>query len=565
MADSIKVVALGGLDESGRDCYVVEINDDIFVFDCGLSFPDKSTPGIDYFIPNDDYLVENKDRLKAYILTHGHDENIGGILYLYNQAPAPIYCTNATKTILLAEAEFTHVKVPKFNFVIIEPSSTQVIAGHTFQFFQTAHNAPKSFGVALETDRGNIVYTSDFIVDYTVDDPDYYFDLNKLSSIAEKGTLLLMTESKGANGHGYCSPHHKLTSVIEKYFTNNDNRIFIALFYQNLFRITEVFNLCKTHHKKIYPYDAFTRRFLDILFKENSTMPIKKEDLLSKEDLLRARQRDVVVLMLGQGDELYSSIISLAKHENEDKRVVLTKDDTFIVAAIPNPSFESIATRTIDYLYRAGCEVVWPAKKKVISMHAEQDDLKLMLSLLRPKYYLPVRGSYVNLMHNAKLALSMGIGLNHSNVFILDNGTQLVFNEDKVQLLSNINNRIHAWPTMVDGLGYIKEGEELVDDRKKLSVDGVTILAATVSKSKHKIIAGPDCQMRGFVFAKDAEPILKSISNIFVEEINNILVLPNFNFDFEPYYEEIEERIKKWIRRENGREPLVMLDVIVID
>ncbi len=562
--DTIKLVALGGLDENGRDCYVVEVNDDLFVFDCGVSFPDKDTPGIDYFIPNEDYLVENRDRIKAYILSHAHDETMGGILYLYRHAPAPVYCTLSTRAVLLAMGEFNGVKIPPFDFRIVDPTSTVDIAGHTFHFFQTAHNSPKSMGICLETDRGNIIYTSDFIVDYTVDSPEFYFDLNALSRIAEKPTLLLMTESKHADYAGYTAPKHRLKPRVEKYFSGSESRIFICLFYQNLYRLYEIFSLCKTYRKKIYPYDDFTRRYLDILLENDRQNVFRKEDLLGKEDLLRARQQDLVILMLGKETDLYTSIHSLAARTNPDKRIILNKDDTFIVAAVPHAIDESVATRSIDYLYRTGCNVVWLKSKQIIPMHPGQDDIKLMLSLLRPKYYIPVRGSFVNLMHNARLALSMGIGLNHSNVFVLDNGSQVVWKDDRVDIISKDNGFIHTLPSMVDGLGYIKGGDnELVQDRKKLSVDGVCVLAATVSRSKMKIVAGPDCQMRGFVFVKDAEPILRSVSNIFVEEVNKLLA--EGIVDIEANSAPIEERIKRTIRRENGRDPLIVLSVPVVD
>ena len=207
--DKIKVFALGGLDENGRDCYVVEINDDIFVLDAGVSLPDKNIPGVDYLLPNASYLIENKSRIVAYIMTHGHDENMSALKYFYKSAPAPIYCTEATKYIMEGQAKLQGVKT-KMDFITIQPSGQTVIANHIVKFFQTMHNAPYSCGVAIETNRGNIVYTGDFIVDYDVSDPAFIFDLQALSRISEQPTLLLLTESKKATSPGYCSPRHKI-------------------------------------------------------------------------------------------------------------------------------------------------------------------------------------------------------------------------------------------------------------------------------------------------------------------------------------------------------------------
>lgn len=564
MADRVRVCPLGGLDEIGRDCYVLEINDDIFVLDFGLSFADKTIPGIDYLLPNNDYIVENKHRVKAYILTHGHDEVMGGIKYLYSKAPAPIYCTFATRLTVLGQCSINGIKNVNFNFVEVKPTSTHVIAGHKVHFFQTCHNAPHSFGVVIETDRGNIIYSGDFIIDYTVMDKEFYFDLNALSTIAETPTLLLMCESKAADRDGFCAPKHRLIPRVEKYFSNSDKRIFICTFWQNLYRVAEIFKMCRQNKKKVYPYDKYTREIVDLIINSNQTDAIKREDILKEADLLRVRQQDVVILILGKETELYETLSALSERKNEDRRIVLGQNDLFIISSVAIPYLETLATQAADSLYRTGCEVVWIKKKELLPMHAHQDDIKLLLSLLRPKYYLPVRGSFVNLMANAKLALSMGIGLSHSNVFIIDNGMQLVIDEqEKALIIPNDYNKIPIHPIMVDGLGISKLGHEVVQDRMKLSIDGVVVIAASISKKTREIVAGPDCQMRGFVFVKEAEPILKTISQIFVEEVNNVLASGSLNFD--PALEIVKDRTKKFIRRENGREPFILPIVIMLD
>lgn len=223
-----------------------------------------------------------------------------------------------------------------------------------------------------------------------------------------------------------------------------------------------------------------------------------------------------------------------------------------------------MATRSLDSLYRTGCEVVWLNHKVLFPMHAHLDDLKVFLSLLKPKFYLPVRGSFVNLMSNAKLALSMGIGLNHSNVFILDNGMQLIFDEGtRPHMVSNETNNINISPVLVDGTGISKVGSDVIEERRELGFDGAVVVAATISIKEKKIIAGPDCQMRGFVFVKEAEPLLKSISNIFVEEVNNALTTSP-KFETSKVENVIRERAKRFIRRENGREPMILPIIIEV-
>lgn len=562
MPEKIKVFALGGLDEEGRDCYVVEINDDIFVLDAGMSLPDKTIPGIDSLLPNYTYLIENKNRIKAYIITHGHDEVMGALKYFYSEAPAPIYCTESTARFLTVQARLYSVKV-NFKFIVVKPTDQAIISGRKVRFFQTCHNMSYSFGVAINTDRGNIIYTSDFIVDYTVKDKAYLFDLKGLAKIEEESeTFLLMSESKSANVDGYCAPHHRIVSRVEKYFAG-DRRIFISCFWENVFRISEILELAKNHHKKIFLYDEYTTRVLEHM-QEAHVIEIDKSLIVSNEDFLRVRKNDLVILILGVGEDIFNEMTNLSMRRNNDKRITLDKDDVFIVGSIPTETYEVLATRSIDSLYRTGAEVLWLKRKDVPAMHGRKDDLKFFLSFLRPKYYLPVRGSYTNMIENAKLALGMEIGLNHMNVFILDNGMQVVFDEKpRPTIVPNEVNGIKISPIMVDGTGVSTVGAEVIEDRKRLGIDGVVIIASTVSKNKRQIIAGPDCQMRGFVYVKEAEPLLKSIAQIYIEEVNLALQedVPNFALA----QETIKDKAKKFIKRENGREPLVIVSIIEID
>ena len=562
MADKIKVFALGGLDEEGRDCYVVEVNDDIFVLDCGMSLPDKTIPGIDSLLPNCTYLIENKERVKAYIITHGHDEVMGALKYFYDHAPAPIYCTESTARFMTLQARLYQVDV-KFKFVVMKPTDQTMIAGRKVYFFQTCHNMSYSFGVAINTDRGNIVYTSDFIVDYTVKDKAYLFDLKGLARIEEESeTFLLMSESKSANVDGYCAPHHRIINRVEKYFSM-DKRIFISCFWENVFRISEILELSKIHHKKIYLYDDYTSKVLNYL-KEAHVIDFDTSILVSNEDFLRVRRNDLVILILGVGEDIFNEMSDLSMRRNNDKRITLDENDIFIVGSIPTETFEVIATHAIDSLYRTGADVLWLKRKDVPAMHGRKDDLKFFLSFLRPKYYLPVRGSYTNMIENAKLALDMGIGLNHMSVFIMDNGMQLVFDDKpRPTIIPNEVNQIKTEPVLVDGTGVSTVGAEIIEDRKKLGIDGVVVIASTVSLSKRQIIAGPDCQMRGFVFVKEAEPLLKSISQIYVEEVE--LALKEDYPNFALAEQTIKDKAKRFIKRENGREPLVLVSIIEVE
>ena len=555
MGDRIKVFALGGLDESGRACYVVEINNDIFVLDAGVSLPDKTIIGVDCLLPNFDYLLKNKDRVRAYIMTHGHDESIGALKFIYKKVPAKIYCTNSTKVVLNGQLVIHHFEPVYFDFDIVNPSDTRIIANRKVTFFQTCHNAANSFGVAINTTQGNIIYTSDFIINFSTDEPNYRFDLAAASELAKEQTLLLMADSKGASRKGYCSPNHRISDQVEKYFKLGQ-RLYFVCYWQNMYRIREIGRLAKMYNKKIYCYDEYTETVINKMFIANGLIPITADSIVKKEDFLRVRKSDLLILIVGHSDDIFDEITALAHGKNADSRIKIEKDDIFVNVAVPRPSFETIATRSMDEIYRTGCDVVWIKNKNVKAMHACEDDLRFILNMFKPKYYFPVTGHYTGLMDNAKLSLSLGIGLNHMNVFVLDNGMQLIFEENKRPIvLPNEATDVDVAPMLVDGKGVAKASDEIIEVRQKLGIDGAVIIAATVSLKDKMIVAGPDCQMRGFVFVRDAEPLLKSISQIFVEEVTVALREDKPNFDAAK--ELITERVKRFIKRENGREPYI--------
>lgn len=558
MADRIKVFALAGLDEDGRDCYVIEINNDIFVLEAGSSLPDKTIPGVDFLLPNLDYLIKNKERVKAYIITHGHDEAFGALAFFYKYAPAPVYCTKSTMTIMEGQFSISEAKV-QINYHLVNPSDDVLIANRRVRFFQTCHNAVNSFGVAISTSQGNIIFTSDFIINFATNETSYRFDLAMASDLAKEETLLLMAESKAADKNGYCSPKHRISDLVEKYFKLN-KRMFVAAYWQNMYRIREILRLARKYNKQVYCYDQYTATVLKyVLNAAGATSTIN--EFVSKENLLRVKSSDLLVLMVGHSDDIFKEIAALSAGLNADKRLKLGTDDIFMNVAVPRPIYETIATRSMDSVYRTGCQVVWLKGKDVHAMHAQEDDLRFVLNIFKPKYYLPVRGHYTKIMENAKLAVSLGIGLNHMNVFVMDNGMQLIFEEGRrpIVLPAEVTG-IDVSPVLVDGKGLTKDGTDLIAMRQKLGVDGAVIIAATVSLSEKKIIAGPDCQMRGFVYVKEAEPLLKSVTQIFVEEINAALLRGT---DIEEAKNTIKDRARWFIRRENGREPLIEPIVIV--
>jgi len=550
MSDKIRLFALGGLDEDGKNCNVVEINGDIFVVGCGIRYPDKTMPGIDYVIPNFDYLKEHKDRVKAYLLTHGHDDEMGALAYLYKDVPAPVYGSRVTLTMLKIFTQHVNLDPKIYDLHFVEPSSTFTVAGRQISYFQTSHNIAQSSGIAISTTYGNVVFSSDFVVENNAS-PNYLHDMNAIAKISEKPTLALLTESVYSSHAGYTAPDYKLTPIIEQTVKDAEGRVFIAIFSPNFYNIDEVITLAINSKKKIIPFDEETANTIAAM-QSCGQLLIPRDNFAPIDDLNRFRARDIIVLMLGYSIRLYAKIALLAAGQNEGKQVSLSETDTFVVACPSNDNTEIEATDALDELYRSGCHVLNVPKKKFLRMHASEEDLKMMIGLFKPKYYIPVKGFFKDLLHNAQVALSMGINLNHQNVFLLENGLSIILDETGGRLFDE---KISHGDVMIDGIGVGDVGTNVIADREKLA-EGVVVLALTISKSHKKIVAGPDVQMRGLVFVKDADAILRDVSKIFVATVEENLLQPGYDLD--GIKQNVYEKCLRAIRRQTGKEPMVL-------
>ena len=557
MNDRIRIVALGGLDERGKSCYTIDINGDIFVIGSGLRFPDRTTPGIDYIIPNFSYLIENKERVKAYFLPHGHDDEIGGLAYLYKDAPAPVFGSKVTLAMMRNFLRHVGVSETQFEFHEVTPSCTFKVAGREISFFQTSHNIALSSGIAINTSYGNIVFTSDYVVENNAT-KNYLGDMASLSAIAEKNpTLALLTPSIYAERPGYTAPKYKLKPIIERNVENAVGRVFIALYSLNFYNIDEVISLAIQTKKKIIPYDDDTTETIRAM-QECGQLLIPRENYGSVDDINRYRDQDIIVLMLGYHPKIYHKIALLAAGQTEAGRPIHLKETDLFINAVPADDNEELeATDALDELYRSGCNVYNITKKEFRKMHASEEDLKMMISLFRPKYYVPVKGFFKDLLNNAKVAVNTGTGLNHSNIFLLENGMSLLFDETGGHILQE--NITHG-DIMIDGIGVGDVSRAVIEDREKLS-QGVVIISVSVSKETRKVVAGPDVQARGIVFARDGEVLLRDVTKIFMACLEEGL---NNNDTFDTIKEGCHERCSRAIRRMTGKEPLLIPVIVEI-
>lgn len=557
MSDKVKVFALGGLDEIGKDLICVEINDDIFILECGLKYPDKTAPGVDYIIPNTNYLKNNKHRVKAYLLTHGHDMSVSGIAYMYKDVPAPIYCTNATKIIIEAFCEHIKLSGLNFKFNLVEPSSNVRINNRKVSFFQTANNMANSFGICIDSDVGNIVFVSDFVIDHNTD-RHFFNDIRTVGKLSDKNTLLLMCGSIYADRPGYTAPRYKLGPLLDPIIKDINGRLFIATSATDAYNFSEIIKMARKYKKVIIPYtkssyNDFTRlcHILDI--------DISQCNMGEIEDINRYSSKEVLVFVTGYGSSLFKEIIELAQGRS-NKRINLSEKDTFIQAVRVSNETEVIATDTLDILYKTGCNVHNFKNSSFLNMHASEEDLKAMIALFQPKYYLPIEGSYRNLLSNARMSVNMGIGLTHGSVFVLDNGMILEFIEGKARLLKET---IEVGDILVDGKGIGDIDTSIIEERQKIRQDGVVIIGMGISRIKKQIVAGPDIQMRGFVMLKESEPLLKSITLVLEKTLLEELKRPSFSLENIKY--NVSEVITRHIRKETGKMPLIVPFITIIE
>ncbi len=548
MEENVKIFALGGLDEKGKNLYVVEINNDIFVLDCGIKYPEKSMPGIDSVMADITYLKNNKERVKAYIMTHYHNDVIGALPYVLKEVQAPVYATKRTCFYIMETAKNAYINLDGYKFIEVEKDSRVNIAGYEVTLFSMTHSAGDNVGIAIKTNYGNIVYSSDFIFDFSAS-KSFECNLNLLTKIADEGVLCLMSESEGCEIQGYTAPNHKVTPNIEKYF-REQGRIIISMYSQSAYGITEVIELTRKYNRKLCIYNRSMQKIIKGL--KNIGLFMDIDDLIVDYSYLDSHD-DVVILVCGIGKRVFRELTKLVDG-NIDKNFALRSTDIVIVNTQPVSGLEIMAANTFDALYTSPAKVVVLPKKSVSSMHAHSEDIKMLLNILKPKYFMPVKGEYRSLLANAMLAVDLKMGFDYSNVVVFDNGMVLKFVNGIKDNFSN--EQIDTGDIYIDGLGVGDVENHVIITRQKMADNGVVILGATVSKEQRKVIAGPDVQMRGFIFVRDADNLVKDISTVFIDTLNEYL---NTEMqDLEECKKRIKEKVIFKIKKSTGKDPLII-------
>lgn len=554
----IKVFALGGLDEADKNMYVLQINEDILILDCGCGYPAKPIPGVDFVVCGYDWLKERKDHIRAYILTHAHDDRILGMPYIYQDCPAPIITTKFTAKIL--EFYTAQLGMPtKYKYQFVEKNGFIDVAGYKMQICFTTHSMPFSFGFSLMTDQGQIMYPSDCVIDWSVIHPAFKTDFASLLNNPLRDVLLLLNDSTNAEITGHNSPNYRFAPKIEPYIAHQEGRIFISIYFQNMINIVEILEVCQKYNKTIVFSSKNSEKTITPLIGEFNLLPgkLKTESL---ENINRIRSQDTVVLVVGNRLHIFDEILKIANGSLEGRSITFDPKDLFIFASPAFFNNDIIRTKAIDEIYKTGMQVAQFTYKDVYQPHACEEDIKAMLSIFKPKYYMPVTGYYKQLLANAMIAIGRP-EFNYQNVFVLDNGMVLEIENGKAKI--NNSEKIECSNILIDGIDVGNIGNNVIEERSNLANDGVVVMGVTVSSKDKQVIGKPDVQMRGFVFLKESEKILHEVTNIFTDMIN--VYLTGFYNDPAIIEEKVVERVIRYLRKETGKNPIVIPKIIDLD
>ncbi len=539
----IKIFSLGGLNELGKNMFVIEVNNDIFVFDAGLKYADENTLGIDYIIPSIDYLKENKKRIKGIFLTHGHDENSGALADIINELDN-IKIYGGKFTIDIVRKDLENNKLNTSNLVEIKPYKTLLFGDIKIFPVSLSHSIPDNLGYAIYTDDGVIFYASDFVFDSLMRDS-YETDIGKLAYIGKQNVLCLLTESMYADNKGHTSPMHRISSLIKETLNKADGRIIFNVLSSHLYRIQELFNEVSKTNRKIV---IMGKRLQNIVNNAitNNYLHIDKKTI---GDLSNINDPNVIVLTSDEREKPYSNLLKIVN--GYDKFIKIKPNDTIFIAVPLYEGREKTYYNLLNEISKFGADVITIANKKHLSYHASSEDLMMMIDLMKPKYYFPIRGEYYMQVANAEIASKVGIP--NSNIILKQNGDVAYFENG---VLQDTFMKIPNGNILIDGESSDDIGELVLKDREMLSDNGIMIISATLNRKTKKIIGGPEILTRGFVYVKDSTELLEELKkmckDIILNNINNNMV------EYAKIKASIREELGKYLSIQTGNRPMII-------
>lgn len=543
--ESIRIIPLGGVGEIGKAMYVVEIDEEIFVVDTGLMFPEDEMLGIDIVIPDITYLEENKERVKGIFLTHGHEDAIGSIAYVLQKIKAPVY--GSKLTIALAKEHLKELPAPhQVKFFEVTNRSRMNFNSTYVTFFHTTHSIPDALGVVFHTSEGAIVHTGEFKFDQSATGK-FKPDLAKMAQLGEDGVFILLSESCEAERPGYTTSETVIEEQLSKTFHSASGRILVAVYASNFIRIQQVFTQAQNSFRKVVIVGKPLEKAVD-LGVQLGYLTVDEETIIPISDMHNYQEDEIIIIATGNRGEPLDALEKIVRKHHRDIKV--KKEDTVLITFTASPAMEVQMANTMNQLAKAGAEILTSSKNVHVSGHGSQEDLKLMLNLMQPKYLIPVQGEYRMLIAHSKLAQQLG--MQKSQIFIADKGDIVEYKNGKMRM----SGRVQAGNVLIDGIGVGDVGNIVLRDRKLLSQDGIFIVVVTLNRAQKKIASGPEILSRGFVYVRESEALMTEASEIAKTVIEKYV--GKDTFEWTNIKQEIRDTLNTYLFQKTKRRPMII-------
>jgi len=505
----LKIIPLGGILEVGKNMTVFEYENDIIIVDCGLAFPEDDMLGIDLVIPDITYLEKNKEKIRGLVITHGHEDHIGAIPFVLKQINIPIYATRLAVGLISNKLEeYNLLKSTKLNVVV--PGDIIKLGVFNVEIIRSCHSVPDAVMLAIKTPVGTVVHTGDFKVDFTPIDG-VTMDLSRLAELGTSGVLALLSDSTNAERKGYTMSESSVGEVFDKIFFNCKKRILVATFSSNVHRVQQIINSAVKNSRKVAVVGRSMEKMIETTMKLNY-MKVPENVFIDINMINNYTPEQLVIITTGSQGETMSALTRMAIGEH--KKVEINSNDLIIISANPIPGNEKLVAKVIDDLMQLGAEVIYSSLADIhVSGHANQEEQKLILSLLKPKFFVPVHGEYRHLVAHAETAKKLG--MKHEDILFMTNGKVLELTPNSAKF----NGMVPNGKVMVDGLGIGDVGTMVLRDRHHLSQDGLIIIVVTMDGRTGEVISGPDVISRGFVYVRESENLMEEIKLVVRQSI----------------------------------------------
>lgn len=548
----LKIIPLGGVGEIGKNITAFEYKDEIILIDCGLAFPDEDLYGIDIVIPDVTYLIKNKDKVKGFFITHGHEDHIGGLPYVLKQINVPVYGTKLTLGLVESKLK-EHNMLNDCTLNIVEPGELTKLDNIKVEYIRNNHSIPDSCSIALHTPVGVIVHSGDFKIDFTPIDGKV-IDLQRFAQLGKQGVLLLMADSTNALHKGYTMSEKTVGETLENIFSKAKGRVIVSTFASNVHRLQQISDCSIKNNRKI----AFSGRSMEKISEvamELGYLFIPKDMIITLEEVKNYPNEKITIITTGSQGESMAGLTRIAASTH--RHIQIEKGDMVIISATPIPGNEKAVSNVINDLTEKGADVIYKAIEDIhVSGHACEQELRLIQALLKPKFFIPVHGEYRHLVTHAKIAKSMGV--DESNIFILGNGDVFELSRKK----GSITGKVPYGRVFVDGLGVGDVGNMVLRDRKNLAEDGMITVVIAIDRRNKIIISGPDIVSRGFVYVRDSEELIKDVRNIVLKVVENCL--ENNITQWAEIKNSIRREVDNFIYTKMKRKPMILPVIVEI-